>query len=63
MSKPMSRFTDTSGFIATPSMGDIHRLNHRIEALELVVRELLTVLNDDGTIEDEELSELEDRLG
>lgn len=42
---------------------EIYKLNHRVEALELVVRELLIVLHEGATIEDEELSELEDRLG
>jgi hypothetical protein len=51
------------GFIATPTMGDIARLHNRIVALETVLSELLCALHDDGTLEDEELSELQDRLG
>lgn len=51
------------GFVDTPTMSDIERLHNRILALELVVQELLCALHDDGTLEDEELSELQDRLG
>lgn len=51
------------GFTDTPSMSDISKLNNRILALEVVVRELLLVLSEDGTLDEEELSELEERLG
>lgn len=51
------------GFINTPSMGDIHRLENRVAALELVVVELLTVLRADGTLENTEYDDLCERLG
>ena len=54
---------ESYGFISTPSMSDIYRLQNRVAALELVVGKLLLMLHEDGTLLDEELHELEERLG
>lgn len=52
-----------NGFIATPTMSDIDRLNNRVRALELLLLDLLRELRADGTIDDEELAQFEERLG
>jgi hypothetical protein len=44
-------------------LSEIYKLQNRVTALELSVRQLLTMLHDDGTLLDEELHELEERLG
>jgi hypothetical protein len=53
----------TSNRVVDPTTCDVHKLQNRVTALELSVRQLLTMLHDDGTLLDEELHELEERLG
>jgi hypothetical protein len=52
-----------SGLGVYSTVWEYERLQNRILALELVLGEVLCALEENGTLEDEELSELQDRLG